>query len=127
MSTPYPVEYFNERVLAAIEHWPVGVLADYSRLVELLMEFRICGCRTLARSVAVSSSFTPRPGGHRTGTVLVSRRQAGGRVARVREEDADDARAGPEDRPPPNEGGAWCLSASIARSRTNMTSSSRGP
>jgi phage-related protein len=39
MSTPYSVEYFNERVLAAIEHWPVGVIADYSRLVELLMEF----------------------------------------------------------------------------------------
>ena len=36
---PYSVEYFNERVLAEIEGWPVGVLADYARLVELLMEF----------------------------------------------------------------------------------------
>ena len=36
---PYSVEYFNERVLAEIERWPVGVLADYARLVELLMEF----------------------------------------------------------------------------------------
>jgi len=35
----YSVEYFNERVLAEIEGWPVGVLADYARLVELLMEF----------------------------------------------------------------------------------------
>jgi phage-related protein len=36
---PYSVEYFNERVLAELERWPVGVLADYARLVELLMEF----------------------------------------------------------------------------------------
>ena len=36
---PYSVEYFNERVLAEIESWPAGVLADYARLVELLMEF----------------------------------------------------------------------------------------
>jgi phage-related protein len=35
----YSVEYFNERVFAEIERWPVGVLADYARLVELLMEF----------------------------------------------------------------------------------------
>jgi phage-related protein len=36
---PYSVEYFNERVLAEIERWPVGILADYARLVELLTEF----------------------------------------------------------------------------------------
>ena len=36
---PYSVEYFNKRVLAEIEDWPVSVLADYARLVELLMEF----------------------------------------------------------------------------------------
>jgi phage-related protein len=36
---PYSIEYFNERVLAEIERWPVGILADYARLVELLMEF----------------------------------------------------------------------------------------
>jgi phage-related protein len=36
---PYCVEYFNERVLAEIERWPVGILADYARLVELLAEF----------------------------------------------------------------------------------------
>lgn len=35
----YSIEYFNERVLAEIESWPVGILADYARLVELLMEF----------------------------------------------------------------------------------------
>jgi len=36
---PYTVEYFNQRVLDEVESWPVGILADYARLVELLMEF----------------------------------------------------------------------------------------
>ena len=35
----YSVEYFNPRVKAEIESWPDGILADYARLVELLMEF----------------------------------------------------------------------------------------
>jgi phage-related protein len=35
----FTIEYFNERVLAEIEAWPVGILADYARIVELLMEF----------------------------------------------------------------------------------------
>ena len=39
MTRSFSVEYFNERVLAEIEAWPVGVLADYLRLVELLIEF----------------------------------------------------------------------------------------
>jgi hypothetical protein len=28
-----------QRVLDEVESWPVGILADYTRLVELLMEF----------------------------------------------------------------------------------------
>ncbi len=36
---PYDVDYFNERVRDEIESWPVGMLADYARLVELLIEF----------------------------------------------------------------------------------------
>jgi phage-related protein len=36
---PYEIAYFNERVQAEIEAWPVGILADYTRIVELLMEF----------------------------------------------------------------------------------------
>ena len=35
---PYTVEYFHPRVLSEIESWPVDVLADYARLVELLAE-----------------------------------------------------------------------------------------
>ena len=35
----FEVEYFHERVLAEIESWPVDVLADYARFVELLVEY----------------------------------------------------------------------------------------
>ena len=33
---PFVIEYFHPRVLAEIETWPVEMLADYARLVELL-------------------------------------------------------------------------------------------
>lgn len=33
----FEIEYFHERVMRDIEAWPVDVLADYARLVELLM------------------------------------------------------------------------------------------
>lgn len=36
---PFGIEYFHERVLFEIESWPVDVLADYARLVELLVEY----------------------------------------------------------------------------------------
>lgn len=35
---PFEISYFHAKVLAEIESWPVEVLADYARLVELLME-----------------------------------------------------------------------------------------
>jgi phage-related protein len=35
----YSIEYFHSRVKAEIESRPAGVLADYTRIVELLMEF----------------------------------------------------------------------------------------
>ena len=35
----YSIEYFHPRVRDEIESWPDGILADYARLVELLMEF----------------------------------------------------------------------------------------
>ncbi len=35
----YSVEYFHARVKAEIESWPVDVLADYARIIELLVEF----------------------------------------------------------------------------------------
>lgn len=54
---PYAIEYFNSRVLAQIEGWPVGILADYARLAELLIELdQIRGCHIHARSEADCSS-----------------------------------------------------------------------
>lgn len=35
----YTIEYFHRRVKAEIEGWPVGIMADFARIVELLMEF----------------------------------------------------------------------------------------
>lgn len=35
----YVVEYFHSRVKAEIESWPGGVLADFARMAELLIEF----------------------------------------------------------------------------------------
>jgi phage-related protein len=34
----YQIDYFHQSVLAEIESWPVDVLADYARLVELLAQ-----------------------------------------------------------------------------------------
>ncbi len=33
----YSVEYFHARVQAAVEAWPTDVVADYARIVELLI------------------------------------------------------------------------------------------
>lgn len=35
----FEIEYFHERVLDEIESWRVDVVADYARLVELLIEY----------------------------------------------------------------------------------------
>ncbi len=35
---PFEIEYFHARVMAEMQSWPVDVLADYARLVELLAE-----------------------------------------------------------------------------------------
>lgn len=33
------IEYFHPRIKAEIESWPDGVLADFARMIELLLEF----------------------------------------------------------------------------------------
>jgi phage-related protein len=35
----YSIDYYHSRVRDEIENWPVGILADYARTVELLIEF----------------------------------------------------------------------------------------
>ena len=34
----YPIEYFHAKVQATVEAWPVDVVADYARIVGLLIE-----------------------------------------------------------------------------------------
>ena len=34
----YELEYFNPKIQASIEAWPVEILADYAKLLELLLE-----------------------------------------------------------------------------------------
>jgi phage-related protein len=34
----YSIDYFHTKVLAEIESWPADLLANYARIVELLME-----------------------------------------------------------------------------------------
>jgi phage-related protein len=34
----FEITYFHERVLSEIQSWPIDVLADYARLIELLAE-----------------------------------------------------------------------------------------
>ena len=35
----FQIDYFHQRVLTEIESWPVDVVADYVRLVELLAQY----------------------------------------------------------------------------------------
>lgn len=35
----YFIEYFHAKVQAAVEAWPVDVVADYAKIVELLIEY----------------------------------------------------------------------------------------
>ncbi len=34
----YQIDYFHQRVLAEVESWPVDVLADFARLIEMLAQ-----------------------------------------------------------------------------------------
>jgi len=36
---PYSIDYFHPKVKEELESWPVGILADYARLIDLLIEF----------------------------------------------------------------------------------------
>lgn len=35
----YKIDYFHVKVLLEIESWPVDVLADYTRIIELLIDY----------------------------------------------------------------------------------------
>ncbi|MCC7309447.1 MAG: type II toxin-antitoxin system RelE/ParE family toxin [Acidobacteria bacterium] len=62
----FNIEYYNEWILAEIESWPVDILADYARLVELLLEYGPMLGLPHSRSMG-SGLFELRPRG-RSGT-----------------------------------------------------------
>jgi len=59
----YSIEYFNSRVKDEIGGWPVGILADYARMLELLMEFGPSLRMPHSRSLG-GELFELRPRGH---------------------------------------------------------------
>lgn len=91
---PYSVEYFHPRVKVEVESWPVGILADYARMVELVIEFgptlRMPHSRALGGGL-----FELRPGGPEGAgrAVLLCDRQPDRHSARLREEAAAHADA----------------------------------
>ena len=58
----YSIEYFHARVKAEIEKWPDDLLADYARIVELLMELgpnlRMPHSRALGGGLFLASVLT---------------------------------------------------------------------
>jgi phage-related protein len=66
----YVVEYFNQSLMDKVESWPVGILADYARVVELLLEFGPALRMPHSRALG-SGLFELRPRGPEgTGRVL---------------------------------------------------------
>ena len=54
----YSIDYFHAKVQATVEAWPVDVVADYARIVELLIEHGpTCVCPTHGLLVAGCSSY----------------------------------------------------------------------
>jgi len=61
----YSIDYFHPKVLAEIESWPTDILADYARIVELLMEHgpdlpRAFYCFLVGRRVVILHAFVKK-------------------------------------------------------------------
>ena len=88
----FQIEYFHERVLTEVESWPVDVLADYARLVDLLAEYG--PSLRLPHSRAFGDGFSAaRAGWHRPGVLLLHGKQTSRFTARVHQEDPANARS----------------------------------
>ncbi len=85
---PFSIEYFHPRVRDEIESWPVGILADYARMVELLMEFGTDLRMPHSRAMG-GGLFELRPRG-REGTGRALYCYVTGRPTRLLEEDTCD-------------------------------------
>jgi phage-related protein len=59
----FDITYFHKRVLAEVESWPVDVLANYARLIELLAEYGP-GLRLPHSRALGDGLFELRPQGH---------------------------------------------------------------
>ncbi|EQD30455.1 bacteriophage protein [mine drainage metagenome] len=53
----YSVEYFHAKVQASVETWPVDVVADYARIIELLVWQRV----VILHAFIKKSQETPVP------------------------------------------------------------------
>jgi phage-related protein len=62
----FTIEYYHPRVLATVDDWPVDVVADYARLVELLSNHGPAIGMPHSRALG-QGLFEPRPRG-RSGT-----------------------------------------------------------
>jgi len=59
----YSIDYFHPKVKEEIESWPVGILADYARLIELVAEFGPSLRMPHSRAMG-GGLFELRPRGH---------------------------------------------------------------
>jgi hypothetical protein len=106
----YRIEYFHPRVKAEIENWPDGILADFARVLELLMEFgpnlRMPHSRAMGGGLFELSKWARR---HRPGVLLFHRRAACGDTSRLPKENRGYPEEGIENCPEKDEGGAEWL------------------
>jgi phage-related protein len=107
----YTIEYFHSRVKAEIESWPDGILADFARIMELLMEFgpnlRMPHSRAMGGGL-----FELKPRGREGIGRVFYCFAIGQRVVlfpRSRKEDTRNAGAGIESCPEKTEGGSEWL------------------
>ena len=106
----YTIEYFHLRIKAEIESLPDGILADFARIVELLMEFgpnlRLPHSRAMGGGL-----FELRPRGREgIGRVLLFRDWSACRdTPRFRKENTRNTGAGIENCPEKAEGGSEWL------------------
>ena len=103
----FEIHYFHERVYAEVQSWPVDVLADYARLVELLTEhgpsLRLPHSRAFGDGL-----FELRPRGRSgigRGVLLFFAGEENSRFACVHKEVAADSRQRIEDGAKTPEGG----------------------
>jgi hypothetical protein len=100
----YSIVYFHSRVKADIESWPDGILADYARIVELLMEFG--PNLRMPHSRAIDGGlFELRPRGREGIGRVFYHRPTCRNSSCVYQENTGHARAGTEDIPENDEGG----------------------